>query len=92
MSKILIPEILAKHCDGKREFKTGTLPTTVREQLDQLSVLYPVINERLLNKDGSVHRHINIYVNGEDIRFLDGLSTVVGGQDEISIIPAIAGG
>ena len=53
---------------------------------------YPGIRERLLDDDGEVRRFVNVYVNEEDIRFLDNQATALKDGDEVSIIPAIAGG
>ncbi|MBI5183850.1 MAG: MoaD/ThiS family protein [Nitrospinae bacterium] len=64
----------------------------IREVLSDMERQYPGIKERLYDEDGSLRRFINIYKNEEDIRFLNGESTHVQDGDEISIIPAIAGG
>lgn len=69
---------------------------TVGEALATLTSQYPELGQRLFKggsaEGGEVNRFINIYVNDEDIRFLDNLGTPVKGGDEISIVPAIAGG
>jgi molybdopterin synthase sulfur carrier subunit len=65
---------------------------TVSELLTALDAKYPGIGERLLDAHGNVRRFVNIYVNGEDIRFLQEKETPVKQGDEISIVPAIAGG
>jgi molybdopterin synthase sulfur carrier subunit len=64
---------------------------TVREVLESLERNHPGMRERLLDDKG-VRRFVNIYVGDEDIRFLDGLETKIKGGEEISIVPAIAGG
>ena len=64
---------------------------TVREAIDALEKKAPGIRDRLLDDKG-VRRFVNIYVGDEDIRFLDGLETKLKAGDEISIVPAIAGG
>lgn len=64
---------------------------TVREVIDDLEASYPGVRDRLLDDKG-VRRFVNIFVGDEDIRFLDGPNTSVKDGDEISIIPAIAGG
>lgn len=53
---------------------------------------FPDLNGRLFDKDGKVNKFINIYVNGEDIRFLNGVATNIESTDEITMIPAVAGG
>ena len=65
--------------------------STVREVLDDLEAKHPGMRERLLDDKG-VRRFVNIYVGEEDIRFLDGLKTALKAGDQISIVPAIAGG
>lgn len=57
-----------------------------------LEANYPGMRERLLDEGGQLRRFVNIYVNGEDVRFLDGLGTELKSGDEISIVPAVAGG
>jgi MoaD family protein len=64
---------------------------TVREVIEDLDRNYPGIKDRLCDEKG-VRRFVNIYQNEEDIRFLDGLETVVKEGDSVSIVPAIAGG
>lgn len=64
---------------------------TVREALDDVSKRHPGLRERIFDGD-ELRRHVNVYVNDEDIRFLDELETRVAPTDEIGIIPAIAGG
>ncbi|MCA9643275.1 MAG: MoaD/ThiS family protein [Polyangiaceae bacterium] len=63
----------------------------VRELIENLEQNHPGMRERLLDDKG-VRRFVNIYVGDEDIRFLDGLDTALDGKEEVSIVPAIAGG
>lgn len=65
---------------------------TVREVIDQLEKEYEGIRERLCDADGSLRMFVNLYLNEEDVRFLDNLETKVKDGDGIYIIPAIAGG
>ena len=65
---------------------------TLGEAIQQLESQFPGIRERLLDDTGELRRFVNIYVNGEDVRFLDGLSTSIKSGDELSIVPAVAGG
>ena len=60
--------------------------------LDRLFEQHPLLRSQLLNEDGTLRSFVNIYVNDEDIRFLDGLKTSVADGDSVSIVPAIAGG
>jgi molybdopterin converting factor small subunit len=65
--------------------------STVHQVIDNLEKKHPGLRERLLDDKG-VRRFVNIYVGEEDIRFIDGLETALKGGEEISIVPAIAGG
>ena len=65
---------------------------TIEEILTNLDKTFPGIGERLVDDKGAVRRFVNIYVNGEDIRFLQEKATPIKPNDEISIVPAIAGG
>jgi molybdopterin synthase sulfur carrier subunit len=65
---------------------------SIAELLGALDKKYPGIGERLLDAQGNVRRFVNVYVNGEDIRFLQDKDTPVKQGDEVSIVPAIAGG
>lgn len=66
--------------------------SSVKEVLEDLEKQFSGLKERLFDDGGSLRRFINIYLNEEDIRFLDGENTKINDGDEISIIPAIAGG
>jgi molybdopterin synthase sulfur carrier subunit len=65
---------------------------TLAEAVDKLEAEFPGIKERIVGEDGEIRRFVNIYVNGEDVRFLDNLGTPLGAKDEVSIVPAVAGG
>jgi molybdopterin synthase sulfur carrier subunit len=90
MATVRIPTPLRKYTEGKEEVTVAG--TTVRELLANLESSHQGIGERIVDDKGAVRRFVNIFVRDEDIRFLDGLDTSVGDSDEISIIPAIAGG
>lgn len=62
------------------------------QMIDRLESDYPGFKERLLDEDGELRYFVNIYVNGEDIRFDQGLNTTIQSGDEVSIVPAVAGG
>jgi len=65
---------------------------SVKVVLDKLTSDYPELAQRLFKSEGELNRFVNVYVNDEDIRFLDNLDTSVKDGDEVSIVPAIAGG
>jgi molybdopterin synthase sulfur carrier subunit len=60
--------------------------------ITSLEASYPGLKERLCDESGEIRRFVNIYVNGEDVRFLQGLTTPLKDGDEVSIVPAVAGG
>ncbi len=60
--------------------------------IDSLEEQYPGLKERLCDEAGELRRFVNVYVNGEDVRFLAGLETALKAGDEVSIVPAVAGG
>ena len=66
--------------------------SSVGEVIDNLEASAAGIKEKLVDDDGSIRRFVNIYVNDEDIRFLDGADTAVEDGDSVTIVPAIAGG
>jgi sulfur-carrier protein len=66
--------------------------TSVSEIIEDIDSKYPGVRDRICEADGKVRRFVNIFVNEEDIRFLDNLQTPISENDEVSIIPAIAGG
>jgi molybdopterin converting factor small subunit len=87
--KVHIPTAMRQHAAGQAvvEVKGGS----VKEALDDLGAKHPNITGRLF-ENGQVRRFVNIYLNDEDIRYLDSLQTAVKEGDELSIIPAVAGG
>jgi molybdopterin synthase sulfur carrier subunit len=65
---------------------------TLIEMIDNLEAEYPGLKDRLCDEAGDLRRFVNVYVNGEDVRFADGVATTLSGGDEVSIVPAVAGG
>jgi molybdopterin synthase sulfur carrier subunit len=66
--------------------------STLLECIAALERDYPGIRQRIMDETGELRRFVNVYVNGEDVRFLDGLTTPLKAGDEVSIVPAVAGG
>ena len=87
---IRVPTPLRRMTNGqsKLEIDSGTLG----EMVEQLEVSYPGFKARLVDENGDLRYFVNIYVNGEDVRFLQGLDTSTKSGDEVSIVPAVAGG
>jgi len=88
--KVRIPTPLQRLTGGESEIQAAG--ETVKEMIGDLNAKYPGFKERLYDEEGRLRRFINIYVNEEDIRFLDGENTKLGEGDDVSVIPAIAGG
>lgn len=88
--KVLIPTPLQKFTKDQATVEcTGS---TINELLGELETQFPGIKARLCDDEGNLRRFINFYVNSEDIRFLDGQNTALKEGDEVSIVPAVAGG
>jgi molybdopterin synthase sulfur carrier subunit len=88
--QIRVPTPLRKFTNGAESVTADA--ATVGALLDQLDKLHPGIKERICDDNGRVRRFVNIYVNGDDIRFLQNLESPLKSGDEVSIVPAIAGG
>jgi molybdopterin synthase sulfur carrier subunit len=88
--QVRIPTPLRRFTAGAEEVSAAG--STVGHVVEDLEKRFPGMKERLCDEDGRVRRFVNIYVNGDDIRFLNNLETSVKDGDEISIVPAIAGG
>ena len=87
---VRIPTPLRRITDGKD--KVEVEGDTLQSVVDALDGAYPGIKERICGEDGDIRHFVNVYVNGEDVRYLDGLGTATKSGDEISIVPAVAGG
>jgi molybdopterin synthase sulfur carrier subunit len=85
-----IPTPLRKLTGNKSEVEAEA--STVGELVDALESAHAGIKEKLLDEGGDIRRYVNMYVNDEDIRFLDGKDTSLKDGDSVSIVPAIAGG
>ncbi len=88
--QVRIPTPLRKFTDGADTVEAGG--GTIGEVLTGLCQKYPDFKPRLFKDDGSLNRFVNVFVNEEDIRFIDDLKTPVKAGDDISIIQAVAGG
>ena len=90
MAHVRIPTPLRKLTGGSDAVEADG--ASVSAIVDNLEQQYPGLRDRILDEGGTVKRFVNIFVNGEDIRFLQQLDTAVKADDELSIVPAIAGG
>ncbi len=87
---VRLPTVLRSQAGGQ-----VTVPVeggTIGEVLRSLVARYPGMSGQVLNEDGSLHRFVNVYVNDDDVRYLSQLDTDVKDGDEVSILPAVAGG
>lgn len=87
--KVHIPTPMRQHTEGQAVVEVGG--ASVLDVLTQLSTKYPGVQARIFD-NGQVRRFVNVYLNDEDVRYLDSLQTAVKDGDELSIIPAVAGG
>ena len=90
MSVVKIPTVLRPQVGGNKEIQLDG--STVAELVGALTAQYPSLKSQLLTDDGSLNRFVNVYVNGQDVRYLDGLATAVADRDEVRLLPAMAGG
>ena len=90
MIKVRIPTPLRPLTKGQGEVEAQA--QSITEMIDTLNASHPGIKDRLCDETGELRRFVNIYVNEEDIRFLKGKETSLKDGDEVSIVPAIAGG
>ena len=90
MAQVRVPTPLRKLTGGADAVEADG--ATVAALVTDLDRRYPGIKDRICDEAGKVRRFVNIFVNGEDIRFLANLDTAVKATDELSIVPAIAGG
>jgi len=89
-SEVRIPAPLRRLTNGQD--KITAEGDTVQEIIDFLEQNFPNIKSRICNEDGEIRNFVNIYINEENVRFLNGISSKINDGDEISIVPAVAGG
>ena len=90
MSIVRIPQVLRAAAGGNKQLELAG--ASVRDLVEGLVTEYPTLRGQLLTDDGELNRFVNVYVNGQDVRYLDGLATPVGERDEVRLLPAMAGG
>jgi sulfur-carrier protein len=90
MPTVKIPPVLRARTGGESEIAVAG--ATVGEVLSALADAHPDTREQLLTDDGRLNRYVNVYLNDEDVRVLDGLETGVSDSDTVVILPAMAGG
>ena len=90
MALVRIPSPLRKYTNSQSKVQTGG--TTINEVIEDLEAQYPGVKSRLCDDSGQIKRYVNVFVNGDEIRTLQGGDSSVGENDEVSIVPAMAGG
>jgi sulfur-carrier protein len=90
MPTVKIPPVLRPRTGGEAEVPTAG--ATVGEVLSALAEAHPDTREQLFDDAGELNRYVNVYLNDEDVRVLDGLKTPAGDSDTVVILPAMAGG
>ena len=87
---VRIPTPLRRLTDGQDKVDVDS--NTLGGVIDAMNEQYPGIRERICDDQGQLRNFVNVYVNGEDVRFLQGLETPMSSGDEVSVVPAVAGG
>ncbi|HEY7931074.1 MAG TPA: ubiquitin-like small modifier protein 1 [Acidimicrobiales bacterium] len=87
---VRIPTVLRPAMGGQNQVTVEG--ATIGQVLENLTATYPAIKGQLLNDDGTLHRFLNVYVNDDDVRYLGGVDAPVANDDEITLLPAVAGG
>ena len=87
---VRIPTPLRKMTNGQAKVEVES--AILGDLVEKLNSEYPGFKDRLVDEEGELRYFVNIYLNGEDVRFMDGLKTATADGDEISIVPAVAGG
>ncbi len=90
MATVKIPPVLRASVGGEKEVAADG--ATVGEVLRALAEEHPATQSQLFSEEGQLNRYVNVYLNDEDVRVLDGLDTAVQPQDTLVILPAMAGG
>ncbi len=90
MSTVKLPTVLRPSAGGAREIEIAG--ETIGEVVTTLVEQHPTLKSQLLTDEGQLNRFVNVYVNGQDVRYLAGLETPVGERDEVRLLPAMAGG
>ena len=88
--KVNLPTVLRSHAGGEKTVSAEG--STVGEVLRSLEQEFPGLSGQVINGDGTLHKFVNVYLNDDDVRYLAALLTPVSSTDEISILPAVAGG
>jgi molybdopterin synthase sulfur carrier subunit len=89
---ILLPHALTPYASGSETIRLDTGCSTVSEALATVAARWPAVTDRILNEQGELRRHVNLFVGDESVRFLNGLATPLADGDRITVVPAVSGG
>lgn len=88
--EVRLPTVLRQHAGGQASVKANG--ETLQEVFEDLVRQFPGLAGQVVTEEGTLHKFVNVYVNDDDVRYLDKLNTKVDGDDVVSILPAVAGG
>jgi molybdopterin synthase sulfur carrier subunit len=90
--QVVLPGVLADLAGGSKHLDVQPEGGTLADLLDALAAEHPRLMRRIRDETGTVRRFVNVYVDGEDVRFQDGLATTVRDGAEVQVLPSVAGG
>ncbi|MGA2529619.1 MAG: ubiquitin-like small modifier protein 1 [Acidimicrobiales bacterium] len=90
MPDINLPNLLRQHAGGQKSIRVEG--ATIGDVLDALQAEFPGMSGQLVTADGQLHKFVNVYLNDDDVRYMQKLDTKVQDDDTVSILPAVAGG
>ena len=90
MSTVFIPSVLRANVGGVKSIELQG--DSIRDVVGALIAQHPSLSTQILTDEGDLNRFVNVYVNGQDVRYLSGLDTPVAAADEVRLLPAMAGG
>ncbi len=90
--EVVLPGVLADLAGGRRRLPVDPQPATVAGLLDALAAEHPVLERRIRDESGALRRFVNVYVDGDDVRFAAGVHTAVRDGAVVEVLPSVAGG
>ena len=90
--QVLLPSVLASLVGGEKHLQVELQGKTLADLLDALAAEHPMLGRRIRDETGQVRRFVNVYVDGDDVRFEQGLATPVRDGAEVQVLPSVAGG
>jgi molybdopterin converting factor small subunit len=90
--ELLLPGALADVAGGQRRLLVDPPPESVAALLDAVALTHPALERRVRDETGTLRRYVNVYVDGEDVRALDGVTTLLRPGSQVHVLPSVAGG